>query len=311
MNKQKYLSKVLTVSATFFLFNLSLLYGDDVQKEAFDMGMKSAIKVMQHERSQAFKPIPKGYCIEVKTVDNQETDYFSAIKLESLALFMNFSPSLLETVNAQNQKENILCFTMTEKTRKHAESILEKIKKEYPKINNYYPSIIQISHPQTYTRVVPGVGELFEDKSKTISDLISTMEQEKRRYEKQISAKSKTINELKEKIRKVGMLLGDGLKGEISLNPSQTDPSVAKKKNNTDNEDDATEEEAQKTKGGVAKQVFKPTIGVETSTNVTTHSTHPIIFAKENNVRYADNKKGHSVQFVDKDNPRLLKIERH
>lgn len=253
-------------------------------KEAYNAGLRNAIKVIKHEASQAFSEIPKGYCIEIRTVDNKRTDDFSAVKIETLGLvYLNMKPSLLEYVNPDGKKEKMLCLAI-KPTRAYAKSALDDIRDTYPKIDAYYPSIVHISNPEAYKRIVPTIGELHEDKKAFIANLIHDNEAQKREFEHKIEQKDKRISALEAKIKKIASLIGS--KGLLS-----------------DADEDGDLEESENTKKENTKAQNKPWSAAK-------KRRYPIISAGDTDIRYEDKKSGIKVEYADKSNPRILRVEK-
>jgi len=198
MKKRLISARIITLS--FLLCSATASANNDV-KEAFNAGIKNAIKVYKHEKEQAFKPIPNGYCISVRNTEGQLDD-FSEIKLETLGLIMGYKPSLLLLKDKNNKK--ILCLTIVTSTKK-AEKTLETIRNKYPKIELYFPKIALLGDVSSYKRIVPAIGELKKDNTDvidTLSERIAFLKSELRKAKKQDFNSSSNKNELKISFRK-------------------------------------------------------------------------------------------------------------
>ena len=162
--------KKLNFCISVCLLFQSLIANDELKK-AFSEGIKASVEVIKYEKSQALKSIPKGYCVTV-IGKNAPLDMWEQVKLESLALFLELSPSLLASVNNDKDK-NILCLSIT-KEKKDAVIALKKISKHYQKINTYITKI-DILPIKTMHRVIPGVGQYFENSYDEIEALKQKM----------------------------------------------------------------------------------------------------------------------------------------
>jgi hypothetical protein len=149
------------------LFGNSLLASDGLKK-AFAEGIKASVEVVKYEKSQTLKPIPKGYCATVMGKD-VPLDMWEEVKLESLALFLEFSPSLLASQKSPTTTERVLCLSISTK-KEDAIKALKKIRSHYPKMNQYITKV-EILSTKSMHRVIPGVGEYFEDKHDEIEAL--------------------------------------------------------------------------------------------------------------------------------------------
>lgn len=144
------------------------LGASEVLKKAFAEGIKSSIEVVKYEKSQAFKAVPEGYCVTLMGKD-APLDMWEEVKLESLALFLDLSPSLLASKKAQGTEKKVLCLSISKEKQDAMES-LKKIRKNYPKIDNYI-SKVEILPSNVMYRIIPGVGKYFKDKSDEIEAL--------------------------------------------------------------------------------------------------------------------------------------------
>ena len=142
------------------LFSQALLANDGLKK-AFAEGIKASVDVVKYERSQALKAVPKGYCVTVIGKD-APLDMWEEVKLESLALFLEMSPSLLAPKKATNNSKKVLCLSITEK-KEDAVKALKKISKHYPKMGEYITKV-EILPSGAMHRIIPGVGQYFRDR---------------------------------------------------------------------------------------------------------------------------------------------------
>jgi len=149
------------------LFSFHTLHASVEVKKAFTEGIKASMEVVKYEKSQALKAVPQGYCVTVVGKD-APLDMWEEVKLESLALFLELSPSLLAS-NKSDEAQKVLCLSI-DKEKKDAVNALEKISKHYPKIDTYITKV-EILPTQTMHRVIPGVGAYFKDRSDEIEAL--------------------------------------------------------------------------------------------------------------------------------------------
>ena len=152
---------------------LTPLLANEGLKKAFSEGIKASVEVVKHEKAQALKPIPKGYCVTVMGKESP-LDLWEVVKLESLALFLEFSPSLLASKKSLNTSERVLCLSITTE-KEDAIKALKKISKHYPKMDQYITKV-EILPTKLMHRVIPGVGEYFEDKHDEIAALKRKMQ---------------------------------------------------------------------------------------------------------------------------------------
>jgi len=145
-------------------------------KTAFSEGIKTSIEVVKYEKSQALKPIPQGYCVSITGKDTG-LDEWEEVKLESLALFLAFSPALLASEKDGDHTKRILCLSITPE-KKEAIAALKKIGKQYPKIDEYLTKI-EILSSHTMYRVIPGVGKYFKDRNDEVDALKQKMQIDK------------------------------------------------------------------------------------------------------------------------------------
>jgi len=152
---------------TGMLFSFHTLCANGEVKKAFVEGIKVSMEVVKYEKSQAFKDVPSGYCVTVIGKD-APLDMWEEVKLESLALFLELSPSLLAS-NKSDEQQRVLCLSIdTEKI--DAVNALKKISKHYPKIDKYITKV-EILPAQTMHRIIPGIGEYFKDRSNEVEVL--------------------------------------------------------------------------------------------------------------------------------------------
>jgi len=152
----------------FFLLSSMTLQADNGLKKAFSEGIQASIEVVEHEKSQALKPIPKGYCatISAKTgVLSLEEE----VKLESLALFLKYTPSMFETKIDDIHNKRILCLLIA-KEKEVAMQKLKELGKLYPRLNEYITKVEILPAEQMY-RIIPGVGRYYKDEHKKIESL--------------------------------------------------------------------------------------------------------------------------------------------
>jgi archaellum component FlaC len=143
-------------------------------KEAFNSGIRNALKVIKHERSQVYKKIPTGYCISAKN-ENGIIDDFSAIKLETLSLILGYKPSFI----VDNNRHKLLCLEIVDNIDS-AKKVLSKMRKSYNKLDKFYPKIVMIT--DGYHREIPNVGRFNKDMSPTIDALSDRVSELKRKY---------------------------------------------------------------------------------------------------------------------------------
>lgn len=149
----------------FLVWSICLSYealvANDALKKAFAEGIKVSVEVVKYEKEQAHKPIPQGYCVSV-TGKEKPLDMWQEVKLESLALFLKLSPSLLSSTQYSGEEaKRILCLGITQERQKAVE-MLEHIRKKYPKIEEYL-SKVEILPTHAMHRLIPGVGEYVND----------------------------------------------------------------------------------------------------------------------------------------------------
>jgi len=161
--------KVLVVGV---IFACGMLQAQDGLRKAFAEGIKASIEVVEHERSQALKDIPEGYCVAVIGKD-APLDMWEVVKLESLALLLELTPSLLES-NEGDSRQKVLCMNIA-KEKQDALKALEKINKHYPNMDKYITKV-DILPTKMMHRIIPGVGRYFEDRSDEIKALKDTQE---------------------------------------------------------------------------------------------------------------------------------------
>lgn len=155
---------------------LTPLLANEGLKKAFSEGIKASVEVVKHEKAQALKPIPKGYCVTVMGKESP-LDIWEEVKLESLALFLELSPSLLAFQKSSNTTERVLCLSIATK-KEDALKALKKISKHYPKMDQYITKV-EILSTKLMHRVIPGVGKYFEDKHDEIAALKRKMQSDR------------------------------------------------------------------------------------------------------------------------------------
>jgi len=137
-------------------------------KKAFSEGIKASIKVIEYEKAQALEPIPKGYCGAV-TGKNATLNIWEEVKLESLALFLNLKPSLFEAKIDETHSKKVLCLVISD-DKDESLAKLKEVEKLYPKLNEYITKV-EILPTEQMHRIIPGVGEYFEDNSAEVKAL--------------------------------------------------------------------------------------------------------------------------------------------
>ena len=145
-------------------------------KTAFSEGIKTSMEVVKYEKSQALKPIPQGYCVTV-TGKDAPLEPWQEVKLESLAMFFEFSPALLAPKKSTDSADRVLCLSISPE-KKEAIKALKKITQKYPKIDEYITKVEILSSHSMY-RVIPGVGEYFKDRHDEIDALKQKMQIDK------------------------------------------------------------------------------------------------------------------------------------
>jgi len=151
-----------------FLMFCMTLEANNGLKKAFSEGIKASILVLEHEKSQALSPIPKGYCATISA----KTGVLSLdeeIKLESLALFLKYTPSLFETKKDTIHNKRVLCLVIA-KEKEEAMRKLKEIGKLYPRLSEYITKVEILPAEQMY-RIIPGIGRYHKDESKKIASL--------------------------------------------------------------------------------------------------------------------------------------------
>jgi hypothetical protein len=141
-------------------------------KKAFSEGIRASLKVVEYEKSQALKPIPKGYCATI-TGKKTSLDMWEEVKLESLALFLNLKPALFEANIGNNKTKRVLCLVISEKKEESLEK-LKEVAKLYPKLDEYVTKV-EILPTLSMHRVIPGVGQYFKDRSEEVQKLREQM----------------------------------------------------------------------------------------------------------------------------------------
>lgn len=149
------------------------LLANESLKKAFTEGIKASVEVVKYEKAQALKDIPQGYCVTVMGKD-LPLDMWEEVKLESLALFLEFSPSLLASKKSGSETKRVLCLSITQK-KDDAVAVLKKISSHYPKMDQYITKV-EILPTKSMHRVIPGVGEYFENRNDEIESLNQQVE---------------------------------------------------------------------------------------------------------------------------------------
>ena len=144
------------------------VFADDIS--AFKSGIGAAVRVIKYEARTSHSPIQDGgrYCVSLltKSRDSVDSDE-AAIRLESLGLVaLNTKPSYYQVKDSSH----LLCL-LRAKTMVSAQSRLDSIRNEFPKIDEYYPHIVKMEAYENFKRVVPVVGEIHRDESSTVESL--------------------------------------------------------------------------------------------------------------------------------------------
>jgi len=174
MRKQR---RNMIVSAGLLLLSAQQIAGNELA-DAFDEGIMSSLKVIKYEKQARAKNVQEGrFCLSMRGKGNKEPNSFVAIKLESLGLMLGTNPSYYRT----GDNHRIMCLFRAE-SYKEAEERLSGIReKGMGAVDRYFPHIVKINSGDT-TRIIPALGELYQDESKTVislSEKIARLKKEK------------------------------------------------------------------------------------------------------------------------------------
>ena len=148
------MKKHIFYSILLFVF-VSKLTAQTAVKTAFLEGIKASMKVVEYEKAQAHQPIPTGYCAAI-TGKIEPLALWEQVKLESLALFFEFNPSLFAFTSDSGESQNVLCLRIAEDKAQILED-LQTLRTKYPKLDTYLTKVEVLPKKGIY-RVIPGVG---------------------------------------------------------------------------------------------------------------------------------------------------------
>ena len=175
------------------------------EKTVFDSGIRSALKVLKYEKensmTQTDSDIKNKFCVSLYRTDKQVIKPFDVVKMESLALYLEYKPSYLQ-FSEDGESKNVFCFAGGD-TAPEAEANLKAIRARYPKIDDYNPMVIQLTSKGQYKRAIPFLGIWAKDMSETVSALNSKIESQKielAKAKKESELVSKKLAQIKEQI---------------------------------------------------------------------------------------------------------------
>lgn len=185
---------------------ISSLGQAESERELFDKGMENALKVLKYEKEHSLKKenLQGKYCVALFQSGKEALVPFDVVKLESLALFLKYEPAYLQH-SENGASKNTFCFAYGD-TQKEADFALKAIRSSYPKVDSYYPEIIQLSSTHEYKRVIPYLGIWTRDMSETVALLNSNILTQKEELEKQKAendAMRKKLKDVAETISKI------------------------------------------------------------------------------------------------------------
>ena len=169
------------------------LFANNDFKKAFLEGIEASLRVLSYEKTQALKPIDKGYCAKI-TTSVGKLDIEESVKLESLALYFHLKPAMFERGKDNFLGRKFLCLDV-DSQKENIIYRLKKVSKAYPKLKMYNIQIEPLPNTDIY-RIVPVIGRysqiLFSvKKDSSISldeDVAPLMDEVKKPYEvKQIT----------------------------------------------------------------------------------------------------------------------------
>jgi len=196
LKRKRDMKKILSLSATIFIAG-SLLPASLIadEQESFDLGIKTALKIVKHEKEQRYKPIPKGYCIKLspEIIDNQKS--FVAVKAESLSMYFGLSPQYIKA-KVDDTTKAMVCMTI-EPTKEEAIKVLKNVEEEYPDIKIMTPTLVRIMNPKEFQRVLPGIGNVV---SSEIDECKLKIKSAKKEYEAETKKLRSTIEKMKKEI---------------------------------------------------------------------------------------------------------------
>jgi len=175
------------------------------EKTVFDSGIRSALKVLKYEKensmTQTDGDIKNKFCVSLYRTDKQVIKPFDVVKMESLALYLEYKPSYLQ-FSEDGESKNIFCFAGGD-TAPEAEANLKAIRARYSKIDDYNPVVIQLTSKGQYKRAIPFLGIWAKDMGETVSALNSKIESQKialAKAKKESELVSKKLSQIKKQI---------------------------------------------------------------------------------------------------------------